>query len=126
MRSTILILSLVAACTDDAFTLSELPPDGVELLGCGPHPPAVAGESSELMLTIANYNRVDLRVEFIDIEAPFSAPLERPPFLLPGGFGSDLTVLFAPRAPGPKVGELVIGLNAPPHELRCALSGEAR
>jgi hypothetical protein len=86
----------------------------------------VAGESSELLLTVANYNDIPVRIEHIEVEDPFSTPRERPPIELPAGFGSNMTVLFAPRAPGQKAGELVLYLNAPPDELRCTLSGEAR
>lgn len=126
MRRMILALALLVGCAEEEFSYSELPPDGVKLLGCAPHPPAVTGESSELLLTVANYNDVPLRIEHIEVEGPFDTPMERPPIELPAGFGTNMTVVFAPRAPGDKVGELVLYLNAPPDELRCSLSGEAR
>ena len=98
----------------------------VQLRGCEPHPPAVAGESSTLLLTVLNLNDIAVVVDAIDVSGPFEVPLDQPPFELPPGFGSTITVEFEPLQPGQKTGEVILDLNAPPDELRCALSGEAR
>ena len=126
MRAMWVAMTLLSACTEQETRLSELPPDGVELLGCGDHPSTAAGDSSELRLTVANYNDADFVVEDIQFDGPFSAPETPAPIDLPGQFRVDLLVAFTPRTAGFKQGEMVVYLNGPPTTLRCALAGEAR
>ncbi|MFK7928723.1 MAG: hypothetical protein AB8H79_11090 [Myxococcota bacterium] len=112
-------------CASAETSLNELPPDGVQLQGCANPPLGVAGENTEVEVTVANFNDVNLRIETITFEGPFSAPTEPSPLELPAGFGTGVTLLFSPTAAGVFDGSATFNLNAPPYSLTCELQGEA-